>query len=1088
MTPRRPDPPDGSQRMEGSELLERLTRLSPAGRQRVLERVGDAELTATLLAPDQPTANLPEGDALDWFATGGGAPDGPEEGLRERLALALSLEEGEEESLVGETIGRVKIVGLLGRGGMGAVYRGYDTALERTVAVKVLHPALGGTEGWRERFRGEARLLSAVEHPSICRVYDLVDGEACDYLVLEYVEGLSFGDWLETDPSREERLRAVRRVAEALAVAHERRIVHRDLKPDNVMVLGEAGEKARDGDRDRDPDRDGEAEVKVLDFGIAVSISAAEREESEASPGGAEAPEDASGYEPAGTLLYMSPEQARGESVDAASDVFALGLLLQEALTGRSAYPRDLPLGRLAPRVARGETEAPEGLDAEALALVQRLQSPLPSRRPSAAEAARALEDLERAPLRRRRRKQLAALAALVLLVILASAVAVVRERLQSAQTATAIQSLSREAEEIAWTMRAAQLGPTRDLSPVRDDLLARMAALEERLPELSREARGLASSALGRAYLELGEADEARPHLDAAWEAGSRDASTAWARSLVYGRLWAQETEERHQTAGRDSEPTPEALAKRATALAMLEAAAGAAPEDHLQALLALYEGRTDEGLEAARRLAASDPAQWRARVLEAQLLRARAVELDVAGDARGAVGTYADARRAALDAAEIARAAPQPWQEACVASSREAWLTVRLLEEPYEDPLRATAEEVCHTAEDVAPWSLDTRAWLSTLDLLAIVSSHDLAEAERIAEASIRRMDEILALDPERLHVRYIRGQIRQVLADRKSFGGQEVGDLYDRALEDLKASRDASPHDPAYVTSYCSALGSAAIHAVGRGHDDAARLVRLYGEEAARGAALFPEADYFPNYLQFALLMEGNLQYGAGEPCAEAYLEALEVAERRADSADIAVAVNGVAAGVGVASCRLREGLEPGDGAERALKLADYATERRPTSSYAWYWEAGAHLAVAQVARHDGRYAQKAFENALEAWDRGLELDPGQEAAVFDRAWVHVVHAATRLDLGRPAGDALVRARAALEAGIEEHGMTQNARRVRAHLAAVAARAEGSPDAIRRAEQRLQEAREAGVKDGTLWQVHRELDKAAGGEPAS
>src|SRR5262245_13732250 len=157
-------------------------------------------------------------------------------------------------SLVGRTVGHVRIEALLGRGAMGEVYRGFDTALERPVALKAIRAEQRVTAEARGRFLREARLLSKLDHPNICRVYDLLEGTDCDFLALELIEG----ETLRSAASRlspEETLRIGEQIAGALAAAHARGVVHRDLKPENVMLT--AGTAA------------GGRVVKVLDFGLA---------------------------------------------------------------------------------------------------------------------------------------------------------------------------------------------------------------------------------------------------------------------------------------------------------------------------------------------------------------------------------------------------------------------------------------------------------------------------------------------------------------------------------------------------------------------------------------------------------------------------------------------------------------------------------------------------------------------------------------------------------------------------------------------------------------------------------------------------
>src|SRR5687767_4448384 len=153
--------------------------------------------------------------------------------------------------LIGRRFGHIRITGVIGEGGMGAVYAGYDEKLDRKVALKVLHAENRLDAEARERLLREARALSKLDHPNICRIHDYIESSDVDVLVLEYIDGLTLQDViLDQELSRGEKLRIAVSVAEVLVAAHRVGIVHRDLKPENVMLTKHG-------------------EVKVLDFGLA---------------------------------------------------------------------------------------------------------------------------------------------------------------------------------------------------------------------------------------------------------------------------------------------------------------------------------------------------------------------------------------------------------------------------------------------------------------------------------------------------------------------------------------------------------------------------------------------------------------------------------------------------------------------------------------------------------------------------------------------------------------------------------------------------------------------------------------------------
>jgi len=216
----------------------------------------------------------------------------------------------------GSRLGPYEIVSRVGSGGMGEVFRARDTRLDRTVAIKILPAEFADNAELRTRFEREARTISQISHPHICALHDVGRAEGVEYLVLEFIEGETLGDRIARGPLPiPDVLRFGSQIASALACAHRAGIVHRDLKPGNVMIT--------------------KSGAKLLDFGIARSSPAA-------APA---ADEQATRHGPLtqagtilGTLQYMSPEQLSGEEVDSRSDIFALGAVLYEMLTGHRAF------------------------------------------------------------------------------------------------------------------------------------------------------------------------------------------------------------------------------------------------------------------------------------------------------------------------------------------------------------------------------------------------------------------------------------------------------------------------------------------------------------------------------------------------------------------------------------------------------------------------------------------------------------------------------------------------------------------------------------------------------------------------------
>jgi len=217
----------------------------------------------------------------------------------------------------GTTISHYRIVGQLGRGGMGIVYKAEDTKLDRTVAIKVLPSATLASEDDRERFYREAKAAAQLHHAHIASVFEIDEGVPSDaphdaqpspFIAMEFIDGETLTSRIAKSPLKiGEAVRIAKEVASALEAAHEKNIVHRDIKSGNIMLTKKGV-------------------VKILDFGLAKTAASTKLTQMGST---------------LGTVAYMSPEQARGEEVDRRTDIWSLGAVLYEMIAGRHPFPGD---------------------------------------------------------------------------------------------------------------------------------------------------------------------------------------------------------------------------------------------------------------------------------------------------------------------------------------------------------------------------------------------------------------------------------------------------------------------------------------------------------------------------------------------------------------------------------------------------------------------------------------------------------------------------------------------------------------------------------------------------------------------------
>jgi serine/threonine protein kinase/Tol biopolymer transport system component len=237
-------------------------------------------------------------------------------------------------SMIGKTLAHYQITAEIGKGGMGEVYQAKDQKLGRDVAIKVLPEAFARDTERVARFQREAKILASLNHPNIAAIHGLEESDGTHFLVLELIEGQTLADRLKRAPIPvEEALKLGLQIAEALEAAHERGVIHRDLKPANIKITSDG-------------------KVKVLDFGLAKAYAGGPED---VNLSNSPTLSDAATQQGVilGTAAYMSPEQARGETVDKRADIWAFGIVLFEMLTGRQVFTGKTVSDTLASVLAR---------------------------------------------------------------------------------------------------------------------------------------------------------------------------------------------------------------------------------------------------------------------------------------------------------------------------------------------------------------------------------------------------------------------------------------------------------------------------------------------------------------------------------------------------------------------------------------------------------------------------------------------------------------------------------------------------------------------------------------------------------------
>jgi eukaryotic-like serine/threonine-protein kinase len=818
---------------------------------------------------------------------------------------------------------RYQGVRLLGEGGMGRVYLAYDGRLRRNVALKFLR---SDSPDLTRRLVAEARAQARVEHPGVCKVYEVGEVEGRVYIAMQYVDGRPLNA-LAGEVGIEQKVLFLRDAAEGVHAAHRAGFIHRDLKPSNILVEGAQA---------------GAFKVYVMDFGLARDWSG----------DGLGTATDAV----IGTPHYMPPEQARGGSsrLDRRADVYALGATLYSLLTGRPPVVGANTLEVL-DRIGRVEPPPPRALDPdipvdlEAIVL-KCLEHDRAARYGSARELADDLDRflrgepvlarpagvLRRAWKRVRRHQLLFSVAvASALLVALAFGQAYLARRGAAEREALARRFAGR-VEHIKARARFSGLSPLHDVRADRRALREEMRALGDEVRRAGGAAEGPGYAALGQAHLALDEDDLAFARLDAAWQRGYREPDVAYALALIMGRRYQRERLEAERLSSaevREAGLREAERRSRGPALDYLRQSEGAdlPSAAYVRALLAFYEGRYDDALAEVGAAAGAAPWFYEAPMLEGDILQARALRAWNRGERAPALDDLDAGRRAYARAAAVAESVPAVYDAA--ADLEDTALLIEL-----------------YGSDGVPP-----------------VATRGL---EAVARARLA--------DPDDPSARLLEARLsRRLVQHRMRRGGGDVEADMARALAAARGAVDLAPGWAEAWLELVSCLQQWAWLRQERGLDPSAQL----REAVAAFERLPPSRHGYEALTELGLVFKVWADYED-----EHGLDSLEHRTRAIDAYEAAIALNERAfepwANLGIARlvrASLPRADDPDGELGRARAALDRARALNPSSVVPYYYGGRVFRLEAQNRRDRGLDPRPALREALALYEQGLAISP-------------------------------------------------------------------------------------------------------------
>lgn len=868
---------------------------------------------------------------------------------------------------------RYRVESFLGAGGMGAVYKAFDPSLDRWVALKFLH--------WNEssqvgRFVHEARAQARVDHPHVCRVYEVGEVEGRPYIAMQYIEGRSLSE-MRGELSLEAKIRLVRDVARAIHAAHRTGLIHRDLKPGNILV---------------GTDDAGALDPFVVDFGLA-------RDQDEVGL-------TRSGML-SGTPAYLSPEQAQGLPLDRRTDVFSLGVVLYEMIGGRPPFLAANAAGILvrlvqeeAEPLRRLQPQVPPDLET----VVMKCLEKDPARR---YDSARALADdldryLEGEPVEARpagrlyrlvkkakKNKALTAVIAAASLALLVLGGVSLRAEWQARERAVLAQAFGQKVKDLDYKIRMEAFLAPHDIRPHKRQVRQEAQAIRAEMARLGPLAEGPGNYALGKAFLALHEYENALGHLEKAWQAGERTPETAAALGRAFQILYQKSLWEaaREQDAAREQSADVRKAARKESersysrpALHYLQEIPAEETRRHpyLAALTAFFQQRYPQALAATREAYRQDQAFYEAAQLEADIHTAQAI-------LAGASGDYAAALRDYDEAGDVYR------------------------------------ELLANVRSDASLYSADCDRRNRRLEVQMATG--------RLPEDEVREAlgvcDRALQVDSELGEPFVSKSRLYYRWGQQRFQSGEDPRRELATGRQAAERAIALNPKDAPAWSQLAVSLRVFALWEGRHGMDPVPTLEHAI-RSAAKAVELQPARPTFHNNLNTMYLQLAELQMKRGiapEPAIRNGIASARQAIAQ-DPTFVMAHINLGNAWKAMAEYRVSKGNDPADEVKRATAAFGAAIALNPKYAPAYNNLGNVYLTLGEYQQTSGSDPRQALVQAASSYQRAVRIKPDYQLAYFNEAWAQRSLALAVLERNEDPGPALSAARTTLAEYLHEN----------------------------------------------------------------